>query len=113
MTVATTSHATTEAEALLKSLPKGASFSTSGSGFSANCYEPDDVVCGTFCMGRGDTLEQAIAGMLLKVEEAKRHGKLLRTPKEVKEAVIGLIREHDAAPASFRAAIDDLRVSER
>jgi len=48
--------------------------------------------------------------MLAAVEKAKLEKPVLRTATEVKEAVLNLIREHDAAPASFRDAVDALPV---
>ena len=45
-----------------------------------------------------------------KVEKAKAAKKVLKTAAECKDAVLDLIREHDAAPAAFRDAVDALPV---
>ncbi|MBB4642336.1 hypothetical protein [Rhizorhapis suberifaciens] len=79
--------------------------------WGASCYWPKgDVIRDTGCHGRGYTLEAAIADMWAKVEKAKEQQKVLKTAAECKEAVLNLIREHDAAPASFRDAVDALPV---
>lgn len=79
--------------------------------WSASCYWPKgDVVRDIGCHGNGDTLADAITDMLAKVEKAKDQAKVLTTAAECKEAVLNLIREHDAAPASFRDAVDALPV---
>ncbi|SCW56560.1 hypothetical protein SAMN02927924_01401 [Sphingobium faniae] len=79
--------------------------------WGASCYWPKgDVVRDISCHGNGDTLEAAIADMFVQVEKAKEQQKVLKTAAEVKNAVIALIKEHDAAPASFRDAVDALPV---
>lgn len=83
-----------------------------GQRFSAATYWPNgDVVRDRGCHGHGATVEQAIAAMLAKVEIAKSEVPKLKTAAECKAAVIDLIREHDAAPASFRDAVDALPVA--
>jgi len=80
-------------------------------GWGATCYWPKgDVVKDIGCYGAGETLEAAIADMLAKVEKAKEQAVVLKTAAECKAAVLDLIREHDAAPASFRDAVDALPV---
>jgi len=75
------------------------------------CYWPNgDVVRDQACYGVGDTLDAAIADMMTAIEKAKYVTPILKTAAEVKEAVLNLIREHDAAPASFRDAVDALPV---
>lgn len=100
-----------ETEALLRNLPNGADIRFKRGEFSAMCHEPDDVIRGVFCCGRGPTLAEAIAKMREKMEAAKRANQKLRTAAECKDAVLNLIREHDAAPAAFRDAVDDLDVA--
>jgi len=79
--------------------------------WGAGCYWPNgDILKDTSCHGLGDTLEAAIAGMWEKVEQAKVAKKVLKTAAECKDAVLSLIREHDAAPAAFRDAVDALPV---
>ena len=78
--------------------------------FSAHTYEPADVVRGTCCYGEGPTIAAAWADMFAKVEEVKAKGKVLATAAECKAAVVALINEHEAAPASFRDAVDALQV---
>lgn len=80
-------------------------------GWGASCYWPTgDVVRDISCHGAGDTLESAIADMFVKIEKAKEQQKVIKTAAECKAAVLDLIREHDAAPASFRDAVDALPV---
>jgi hypothetical protein len=80
--------------------------------YSASSYWPNgDVGRDQYCGGHAGTLEAAVAKMLEKRAEAEAAGKLLRTAAECKAAVIGLMREHDAAPASFRDAVDALPVA--
>lgn len=79
--------------------------------FIASVYWPSgDVLLDKFCCGHGATLSKAIADMDGKIEKAKLEGKKLTTAAECKAAVLDLIREHDAAPASFRDAVDALPV---
>lgn len=79
--------------------------------WGVGCYWPNgDILKDTNCMGNGDTLEAAVTDMWVKVEKVKAAGKVLKTAAECKKAVIALIREHDAAPASFRDAVDALPV---
>ena len=116
MTVATTTHAHTETEALLMSLPKGAMIYINQYAtrleFKATAY-PDGDCMNDACRGKGPTLAAAIDEMMRNLDLAKNAGPVLKTAREVKAAVVNLIAEHKAAPASFRAAVDDLRVSER
>lgn len=80
-------------------------------GWGATCYWPKgDVVRDTSCHGSGETLEAAIADMFVKIDAVKNAAPVLKTAAECKEAVLNLIREHDAAPASFRDAVDALPV---
>lgn len=82
-----------------------------GGKWSVRCYWPHgDLINGTACDGRGDTLELAVAELREKLEAAKNSAPVLKTAAECKEAVLNLIREHDAAPASFRDAVDALPV---
>ncbi|WDA37835.1 hypothetical protein [Sphingobium sp. YC-XJ3] len=83
---------------------------TFGSVWSANAYWPNDLLKGARCEGRGETLEEAIADLRVKLDAAKNAAPVLKTAAECKEAVLNLIREHDAAPASFRDAVDALPV---
>lgn len=103
------------AEAVLLAGPKDMTIGRRGryaNGYMATCYWPNgDVVRDVGCHGYGDTLAEAIADMNAKIEEAKAKGKPLKTAAECKEAVINLIREHEAAPASFRDAVDALPVA--
>lgn len=79
--------------------------------FSASCHWPNgDVIRDAHCYGSGVTLGEAIAKMEEKIEEVKNRRRPLRTASECKAAVIDLIREHEAAPASFRDAVDALPV---
>lgn len=100
-------------EALLWVLPKDASIGRRvATGFFASCYWPeDDVIRGKQCFGTGRTLAGAVSAMLVLREKAQRDRKKLRTAAECKTAVLNLIREHDAAPASFRDAVDELDVA--
>lgn len=111
MSLQTISHEYAEVEALLRDLPNNADIGFKRGEFSAMCHEPDDVVRGVFCCGRGPTLAEAIAKMREKMEAAKRAHQKLRTAAECKAAVLNLIREHDAAPAAFRDAVDELDVA--
>jgi len=82
-----------------------------GKGWSVNCYWPNgDILRDTRCDGKGETLAEAVAEMWASVEKAKTARSVLKTAAEVKNAVLDLIREHDAAPASFRDAVDALPV---
>lgn len=102
------------AEALIDSFELKVSIGKAwhGGGYLASCYWPNnDVVRDARCHGHGATLAAAIADMEQKVEEAKAAIKPLNTAAECKDAVIALIREHDAAPASFRDAVDALPVA--
>ena len=86
-------------------------FSNARTKWGATCYWPNgDVLRDIGCHGIGETLEAAIADMWAKVEKAKLEQKVLKTAAECKDAVLNLIREHDAAPASFRDAVDALPV---
>ncbi|MFS0736965.1 hypothetical protein ABC347_07935 [Sphingomonas sp. 1P06PA] len=83
----------------------------SGSQISASCTWPHgDVVRGKFCHGQSVDLAEAIAQLRAELDKAKLAAKKLKTAAECKEAVLDLIREHDAAPASFRDAVDQLQV---
>jgi hypothetical protein len=109
----------TETEALLLNLPQGTSISTPSAyfkraGFQAFCTWPHDALTGgESCLGQGETLAAAIDEMMNQLDLAKAKQAVLKTPAAVKRAVIDLIAEHKAAPASFRAAVDDLRVADR
>ena len=82
-----------------------------GMKWSARCYWPHgDILKGVACDGKGDTLEDAVADLHIKLAAAKTAAPVLKTAAECKEAVLNLIREHDAAPASFRDAVDALPV---
>lgn len=114
--MATTINAAQVAQDFMSSVnAPGVSFSTPhmfrcGS-WGATCYWPNgDVVKDIGCYGSGETLEAAVADLLVKIEAAKAQQKVLKTAAECKEAVLNLIREHDAAPASFRDAVDALPV---
>ena len=79
--------------------------------WGAGCYWPNgDILKDIRCQGSGPTLEAAIASMWDKVEKAKAAKKVLKTAAECKDAVLDLIREHDAAPTAFRDAVDALPV---
>lgn len=104
----------TETEALLLALPPYSGFRTGDTSnpdkrFCVNIYPNGDVGKDPV-YGRGPTLAAALADCLHNVDLMKNQGPELRTAREVKEAVIKLIGEHKAAPASFRAAVDGLRV---
>jgi len=106
----------TETDALLRANPDitvGFSARWGSNEFQASGYWPNDVVRGQHYMGKGATIESAIADVLLKIEAAKNAAPVLKTAAECKDAVIALIREHDAAPASFRDAVDALPVASR
>lgn len=111
MSLQTISHEYAEVEALLRDLPNNADIGFKRGEFSAMCHEPNDVVHGTFCCGRGKTLAAAIEAMNAKIKAAKAARAKLRTAAECKAAVLNLIREHDAAPAAFRDAVDELDVA--
>lgn len=82
-----------------------------GKQWSARCYWPHgDILNGAACGGRGETLEDAIVDLRVKLDAAKNAAPVLNTAAECKEAVLNLIREHNAAPASFRDAVDALPV---
>jgi len=80
--------------------------------FNVSTYWPNgDVIRDKHCFGRGATIDEAVETMLAEMEKAKLAKKKLKTAAECKDAVLALIREHDAAPASFRDAVDDLPVA--
>ncbi|MET0364876.1 MAG: hypothetical protein ABW169_09485 [Sphingobium sp.] len=82
-----------------------------GALWSACCYWPHgELLSGVRCDGKGDTLDEAMADLRVKLDAAKSAAPILKTAAECKEAVLNLIREHDAAPASFRDAVDALPV---
>ena len=90
---------------------KDISLGRSPHGFSASTYWPGgDVLMDKGCHGHGPTLEGAIDAMLKKVEIAKTEKIKLTTAAQCKAAVQALIREHDAAPDDFVAAVDALLV---
>lgn len=110
----TTISATEAAEQVFREAPfPNLSINHNGAGsFSANSFWPNgDVGCGVFCMGSGPTIEVALSKLAEKWATAEAAGKKLRTAAECKAAVIDLIREHDAAPASFRDAVDALPIA--
>ncbi len=112
MAEVTTITAHTDVEAYLHDLPQGTSLSARGKSYHASCYWPaEDVIRGAHCFGVAGTLEAAIADMCAQLEKAKTARAKLRTAAECKTAVLNLIREHDAAPAAFRDAVDDLDVA--
>jgi hypothetical protein len=79
--------------------------------FCASTYWPNgDVSRDIGCYGYGPTIDVALTELSAQWEAAAAKGKKLRTAAECKAAVIELIREHDAAPASFRDAVDALPV---
>lgn len=79
--------------------------------WSVRCYWPHgDILKGVACAGKGESLDEAIADLRVKLEAAKNAAPVLKTAAECKEAVLNLIREHAAAPASFRDAVDALPV---
>lgn len=113
-TIVTPTH--TETEALLLALPKSWSLRVNqykrmgcDHQFEAWGY-PDDDCVKKLLKGHGDTLAEAIADLMHNLDLEKDQGPELRTAYEVKAAVVKLIGEHKAAPASFRAAVDGLRV---
>lgn len=80
--------------------------------FSVHSYYPNgDISRDHFCHGIASTVRKAVELMQIKRDEASREVKKLRTASECKEAVLDLIREHEAAPASFRDAVDALPVA--
>jgi len=92
-------------------LEMGFSARVDGDRFSASSYYPKgDCARDKFCHGADSTLAGAVEKMLAKVEQAKLEKPVLKTAAECKEAVLNLIREHNAAPASFRDAVDALPV---
>lgn len=113
MQIETVSKAQVAQEFLADTLPAkmGLSIRVDGAYFSASCYYPNgDCSRDKFCHGHAATVAEAVDIMLAKVEKAKLEKPVLRTASAVKEAVLNLIREHDAAPASFRDAVDALPV---
>lgn len=79
--------------------------------FTASVYWPNgDVLRDKHCWAGADTLDAAIAGMVEKIAEAEKEAPQLTTAAECKAAVLDLIREHNAAPAAFRDAVDALPV---
>ena len=113
-TIATPTY--TETEALLLALPASINLSrdwiSKKTTFRVSAYPGDDLMRDRV-NGDGETLAEAIADLMHNLDLAKDQGPELRTAREVKEAVVKLIGEHKAAPASFRAAVDGLRVSDR
>lgn len=103
----------TETEALLLALPGWSGFHVNPNDpakrFVASIYPNGDVGKDP-CYGRGPTLAAALEEAMHNVNLVKNQSPELRTARDVKEAVIKLIGEHKAAPASFRAAVDSLRV---
>jgi hypothetical protein len=80
--------------------------------FSVSGYTRDgDCVRGTHVFEQADTLVEAVQKYRAAFAEAEAQSVKLRTAAECKAAVLDLIREHDAAPAAFRDAVDDLRVA--
>ena len=113
MKIETVSKAQIAQEFLADTVPAkmGLSLSVDGAGFRASCYYPNgDCLRDKFCYGSAATLSEAVERMLTEVEQAKDYIRPLATAAECKEAVLNLIREHDAAPASFRDAVDALPV---
>jgi len=108
-----TTPAYTETETLLLAMPASTNLSrdwiSKKSTFQVSAYPGDDVMRDRV-FGNGATLAEAIADMMHNLDLAKDQGPELRTAREVKDAVLKLIGEHKAAPASFRAAVDGLRV---
>jgi len=88
------------------------SFSSPSAGrFSATVYWPSgDVLRDKLCHGLAGSIAEAIDRMEAEIVKAEAAGKKLKTAAECKAAVIDLIREHEAAPASFRDAVDALPV---
>lgn len=85
--------------------------SPSAGRFSATVYWPSgDVLRDAHCYGQGHSIAEAIEMMEAQIVKAEAEGKKLKTAAECKAAVIDLIREHEAAPASFRDAVDALPV---
>lgn len=83
-----------------------------GAEFSASCYWPNgDLIRDIHCCGHGETLDAAMTIMREKIEAAKIARRKLRTASECKAEVLKLISEHDAAPASFRDAVDNMDVA--
>jgi hypothetical protein len=82
-------------------------------GFRVSGYAGDDMLCDKHIWVSGGSVDEAVANYRVAHVEALKEKSVLKTPAAVKEAVIDLIREHDAAPASFRDAVDALRVSDR
>lgn len=79
--------------------------------FVATVYWPNgDVVRGKLCCGCASTLAKAVEEMEADIAKAEAAGLQLATAAECKAAVLDLIREHDAAPASFRDAVYALPV---
>lgn len=99
----------TQTETLLIGLPAGTTIGAIDGRFKANCYEPNDVIRGVQCFGSAPTLAEAIADMLAEREKALTAAPVLRTAAECKAHVQALIREHKAAPPSFRDAVDEIR----
>lgn len=113
MKIETVSKAQIAQEFIAETLPAkmGLSIRVDGAYFSASCYYPNgDCSRDKFCHGSAGTVAEAVEKMLAAVEQAKLEKPVLRTATAVKEAVLDLIREHDAAPASFRDAVDALPV---
>lgn len=110
MTVQTITNEIENFLATYKSMRFGISMTPEGR-FMASVYWPNgDVLRDKHCWAGAETLDEAIAGMVEKVAEAEREGVKLTTAAECKAAVLDLIREHDAAPAAFRDAVDALPV---
>ncbi|MCB4860755.1 hypothetical protein K7W03_14260 [Sphingobium sp. PNB] len=113
MNIETVSKAQIAQEFLADTLPAkmGLSIRVDGAYFSASCYYPNgDCSRDKFCHGHAATVAEAVDIMLAKIDAVKNAAPVLKTAAECKEAVLNLIREHDAAPASFRDAVDALPV---
>lgn len=109
----TMTHVEAAEKALISTNFKYVSFSLNRGRFIASCYWPNgDLLRDKHCCGQGETLDAAVQSLLEKVEIAKTEVVKLKTAAQCKAAVIELIREHDAAPASFRDAVDALPVKD-
>lgn len=79
--------------------------------FSVSGYVGNDILADVRISVDGPTIAGAIAKYRPAYDKALNDKPVLKTPSAVKAAVVELMREHDAAPASFRDAVDALRVS--
>lgn len=78
--------------------------------FTVSGYVGNDILSDVRVSVDDPTVSGAIRKYIAAYEEALGAKPVLKTASAVKAAVVELIREHGAAPAEFRDAVDALRV---